>query len=106
MTMIIEYDLIWHGFPHRQLSIIDGGTQKSFVVYIKASSPLLQNTEHKNRKFERKKCYNVSVTDICQIIDINDIRSNLFDCQSCTSSEKYCIWYQSYLRRTILLDTC
>ena len=48
MMMMIEYDLIWHGFPHRQLSIIDGGTQKSFVVYIKASSPLLQNTEHKN----------------------------------------------------------
>ena len=42
-------DWIWFdGFPHRQLSIIDGGTQKSFVVYIKASSPLLQNTEHKN----------------------------------------------------------
>ena len=70
MTMMIEYDLIWHGFPHRQLSIIDGGTQKSFVVYIKASSPLLQNTEHKNL---REKCYNVNVTDICQVIDINDI---------------------------------
>ena len=58
MMMMIEYDLIWHGFPHRQLSIIDGGTQKSFVVYIKASSPLLQNTEHKNlrEKMLQSKC--------------------------------------------------
>ena len=70
MMMMIEYDLIWHGFPHRQLSIIDGGTQKSFVVYIKASSPLLQNTEHKNL---REIFFNVNVTDICQVIDINDI---------------------------------
>ena len=56
MMMMIEYDLIWHGFPHRQLSIIDGGTQKSFVVYIKASSPLLQNTEHKNLREKMLQC--------------------------------------------------